>query len=220
MKKLLFLTILLVSVISCTSIEVSEYSDLKTYPEGIPIDTMQLASDTLSEGVTANPWKYLVVHTTGTSQNATPTAISRYWKEHLHWVNPGYHFLIPIDGSIWVYKTYDFNGLIRPEDVVNSVRGMNRYSIAVSYVGGIDDNGKPSDTRTEAQKETLSMIVDMARKANPNVLVVGHNDIQIFTNKACPSFNVQDEYPNTELAEMADDSLHIKIMERVHVLNQ
>lgn len=198
--------------------EVADFSDLKTYPEGIPVDTVSL--DSLNEVAGENPWKYFVIHTTATSQNATPDAILRYWKTELGWVNPGYHFLIPVDGSIWVYKHYDFSGVIKPEDIVNSVKGMNRYSIAVSYVGGIDEKGNPKDTRTDEQKETLDMLVSLAKKANPGVMIVGHRDIQVFSNKACPSFNVQNEYLHTSFSEMGEDTLHNLIMRRVKFFNE
>jgi len=99
------------------------------------------------------------------------------------WRNIGYHFVIELDG------------LLRPgrpmQQMGAGVKGHNAHSIHVCYVGGIDKNKNPKDTRTEAQRETLNTIIGGLLKEYPNASVHGHNE---FANKACPSFDVQKEF--------------------------
>lgn len=100
-------------------------------------------------------------------------------------VYAGYHLLVHLDGS---YER------IRPD----AHRGqhcakadMNNRAVSVCYVGGVDINNKPYDTRTEAQKRTLLSLVRTLRGRYPQAQIVGHRD---YDNKACPSFNARHEY--------------------------
>ena len=52
-------------------------------------------------------------------------------------------------------------------------------------------NMKPKDTRTPAQKQSLKKLVDELLKQYPNATVHGHNE---FSNKACPCFDVKQEF--------------------------
>ena len=60
---------------------------------------------------------------------------------------PGYHFIIKPDGE--AVK------LLSVDEVSNGVKGFNSETINISYIGGIDKQGKPIDNRTDAQKATL-----------------------------------------------------------------
>ena len=95
------------------------------------------------------PIKYIAIHCTATQPTATVAAIQRHWKDQLGWKSPGYHLLIEPNGTI--HRLLDFNG------VANGVRGYNKESVHISYIGGITKEGSPIDNRTEAQKE-LSLI--------------------------------------------------------------
>lgn len=123
----------------------------------------------------------LVFHCTATRQDATVTAIQRYWRERLGWSAPGYHIIIKPDGS-WT-QLLDFN------KVSNGVSGINSTTINISYIGGIDSKGKAFDNRTKEQKETLEVIWRHFKSKLPKMTFHGHYE---FTNKRCPSFNVQD----------------------------
>ncbi|SFO04497.1 N-acetylmuramoyl-L-alanine amidase [Paenimyroides ummariense] len=129
--------------------------------------------------------KYIAVHCTATKQNATVEAIRNYWKRNLGWKQPGYHIIVKPNG--------DHERLALDETVCNGVKGYNRESIHVSYIGGIDDNGKALDNRTEAQKRTLLQIICGLKAKYPNAIIQGHRD---FPNvaKDCPSFNAKEEY--------------------------
>jgi N-acetylmuramoyl-L-alanine amidase len=122
----------------------------------------------------------LVFHCTATRQNATVTAIQRYWREKLKWKSPGYHIIITPDGS-WTQLS-DFN------NVTNGVAGINSTSIHVSYIGGINDKGRGFDNRTEKQNEILEMVYRLFKEKIPTLTFHGHYE---FSNKSCPSFNVK-----------------------------
>jgi N-acetylmuramoyl-L-alanine amidase len=122
----------------------------------------------------------LVFHCTATQQNATVTAIQRYWREKLKWKSPGYHIIITSDGS-WTLLS-DFN------NVTNGVAGINSTSIHVSYIGGIDSRGRGFDNRTEKQNEILETVYRLFKEKIPTLTFHGHYE---FSNKSCPSFNVK-----------------------------
>ena len=88
--------------------------------------------------------KYLAVHCTATPQTTSVESIKHYWKAHLGWKMPGYHFIIKPNGEVVQ--------LLEIEKVSNGVKGFNSVSINISYIGGVDAQNKPIDNRTEAQK--------------------------------------------------------------------
>ena len=127
--------------------------------------------------------KYIVVHCTATSPDTEKKAILNYWKNVLKWKNVGYHLLIDKFGIVHELAKY--------EQVTNGVKGYNSNSIHVSYIGGIDENGKPKDTRTPNQKYTLEVILSDLKKKFPKAIIQGHRDFK-GVNKACPSFDVKE----------------------------
>ena len=105
------------------------------------------------------------------------------WHRQLGFRCIGYHFVIYRDGSI--HKG-------RPIDQIGAhTSGHNANSIGICYIGGCTSDGKtPKDTRTGAQRVALVKLVAELRSQFPTASVHGHNE---FANKACPSFNVQNE---------------------------
>ena len=126
--------------------------------------------------------RYIVVHCTATQPNTKIENICRYWKEQLGWKNPGYHYIIKRNGEIVA---------LQPEHLIaNGVKDFNSHSIHISYIGGIDNDNKPFDNRTDAQQFAMfNKIVELMEKY-PQAKVLGHRD---FPNvaKACPSFDVR-----------------------------
>jgi N-acetylmuramoyl-L-alanine amidase len=125
--------------------------------------------------------KRIIYHCTATSQNATVSSIKNFWKNKLGWKNPGYHIIVKPNGE-WTY-VHNFN------KVSNGVRGYNSTSINVSYIGGIDSNGKALDNRTPKQKEIYRTIYHTFKEKLPEATHHGHNE---FSSKACPSFIVKE----------------------------
>ena len=70
-------------------------------------------------------------------------------------------------------------------------QGKNTNSIGVCYVGGVDKDGKPKDTRTERQRIQLKQLLIQLLILYPGARIYGHRD---FANKACPSFDATKEY--------------------------
>lgn len=95
----------------------------------------------------------------------------------------GYHYVVYIDGSV-------HEG--RPLNKVGAhCKGHNAHSIGICYVGGVDLNGKPKDTRTLAQKDALVNLLMRLKRRFPKAVIRGHRD---FAAKACPSFDATKEY--------------------------
>lgn len=131
--------------------------------------------------------KYLVVHCTATPQTATVQSIKSYWKNTLGWKQPGYHYLVEANGT--------HHQLLPIDQVSNGVKGYNSVSIHVSYIGGIDAKGNPTDNRTPEQKNKMSAILRMLKKQFPEAIIQGHRDFP-GVNKACPSFEAKSYYKN------------------------
>jgi N-acetylmuramoyl-L-alanine amidase len=122
----------------------------------------------------------IVVHCTANQPTATVEIILKYWKEVLKWKSPGYHKIIAADGTVTT---------LAPDTAIcNGVANHNSNSLHVSYIGGIEKNGNPKDTRTPAQKAALLKVVSAWKKEYPKARVLGHRDFPGVA-KACPSFD-------------------------------
>ncbi|AGO47823.1 N-acetylmuramyl-L-alanine amidase [Cellulophaga phage phi46:1] len=126
--------------------------------------------------------KYIVLHCTATVQHAKVENIIKYWRNVLKWKSNGYHFIIESSGKV--------HNITPIENVANGVAGYNSASIHISYIGGIDKNGKALDNRTPEQIEAQKQLIRTLTKQFPNAEIKGHRD---FPNvrKDCPSFDVK-----------------------------
>jgi N-acetylmuramoyl-L-alanine amidase len=127
----------------------------------------------------------IVWHCTASHQTNTVKQIIDYHLKNLKWSRPGYHIIIDPRGE-WTYAT-DFN---TPS---NGVAGHNFDSINISYIGGIDKNIKAIDNRTTEQLNTMEMIYKTLVNKLPTAKHFGHYQ---FSNKACPSYNVENWIKN------------------------
>lgn len=108
----------------------------------------------------------------------------------------GYHFYIRKNGDI---KT------MRPIERIGAhVRGFNAASIGICYEGGLDEHGRPADTRTEWQRHSLRVLARVLMIDYPGCRLCGHRDLSPDLNrngeiepeewiKACPCFDVVKE---------------------------
>lgn len=126
---------------------------------------------------------YIVVHCTATPPETTIDSIKRYWRENLHWKNPGYHYIIKRSGQI--------ETLLLEDQIANGVKGYNRNSVHLSYIGGVDKDNNPVDNRTDAQVHAMfNKLIELSEKY-PKAIILGHRDFPGVT-KRCPSFDVKE----------------------------
>ena len=118
----------------------------------------------------------------------------------------GYNYVIDLDGTV-----EDGRPLTRDGAHCNtsglSGKSYNKHSIGIVYVGGLDENGNPADTRTPEQKASLVNLVYRLMDEHPGIVeVIGHRDAspdkdgngKIDKNewiKQCPCFDVRAEFP-------------------------
>ena len=97
----------------------------------------------------------------------------------------GYHYYVTREGHL--YQT-------RHENLVGAhARHYNQHSIGVCYEGGLNEQGKPADTRTEAQKATLWHLLKSLKVDYPNAKIIGHCELP-HVAKDCPCFLASKEY--------------------------
>lgn len=107
------------------------------------------------------------------------TSTIKAWHKGRGWSDIGYHYVIELDGRVYEGRPIAKQGA--------HVKGHNKDSIGICYVGGLDSSGKVAkDTRTSAQKATLYTLTAQLLREHPGATVHGHNE---YDNKACPSFN-------------------------------
>ena len=129
---------------------------------------------------------FIILHCSATKEsvNVTVSDIDKWHKER-GFTKIGYHFVVYLDGS--VHKG-------RPiEEIGAHCKGQNSDSIGICYVGGLDNTGKPKDTRTPAQKEALLKLLRTLKEKFPDAEIRSHRD---FANKDCPCFDATSEYRN------------------------
>lgn len=98
----------------------------------------------------------------------------------------GYHYVVDIDGTIEPARDL--------EKVGAHCKGHNANSIGVCYIGGRNkDMSEHEDTRTDAQKVSLRLLLKYLRAKYPNAKIYGHRD---FSDKPCPCFDAKTEYEN------------------------
>ena len=148
----------------------------------------------------------IVIHCSATraGQDVRAADIDKWHKER-GFSEIGYHYVIDLDGTV------EFGRLL-PKDGANcntaglSGLSYNKHSIGICYIGGLDANGNPADTRTDAQKLAMHELVLRLMEKYPIVEVIGHRDASPDKNgdgvisrnewiKQCPCFDVKSEFP-------------------------
>ena len=120
----------------------------------------------------------IIVHCSAVRPDQTSSAAQiDTWHRRRGWkLGIGYHYVIRRDGSVEPG---------RPEYMVGAhCQGHNAHSIGVCYEGGLDIRGQPADTRTEAQRHKLRLLLEDLHRRYPRALIVGHHDLN--PRKACP----------------------------------
>ena len=90
----------------------------------------------------------IIVHCTATKEGkAFNVADITRWHKQRGFVTIGYHWVVLLDGTIQQGRAEMTMGA--------HCKGHNANSIGICYIGGLDKNGNPKDTRTPEQKKAL-----------------------------------------------------------------
>tara|TARA_R110001583_G_scaffold10416_2_gene47791 strand:- start:248 stop:661 length:414 start_codon:yes stop_codon:yes gene_type:complete len=128
--------------------------------------------------------KRIILHCTATKEGAhVDVDTIRKWHLARNFSDIGYHYVIYLDGSINLGRNVFTQGA--------HTRGENEDSIGIAYVGGLDENGKPKDTMLVQQEISFMRLVESLSVTFGELELHGHNE---YSNKACPSFDVQAKY--------------------------
>ena len=122
----------------------------------------------------------IIIHCSATRMGQAFTArdIDR-WHREKRYRMIGYHYVILIDGTIESGRPLEQAGA--------HCLGHNAHSIGVCYIGGLDHNGCPADTRTPEQHKAMTELINKLLQRFPDATVHGHRE---FANKDCPCFDV------------------------------
>ena len=109
----------------------------------------------------------------------------------------GYHYYVRRDGTVVNTRPIGRAGA--------HCQGYNAHSIGICYEGGLDPQGRPSDTRTPEQRSALRQLVwQLLGVTGRNVRLCGHRDFSPDRDgdgtvepeewtKLCPCFDVASE---------------------------
>ena len=148
----------------------------------------------------------IVIHCTASraGQDLRASDIDKQHKER-GFACIGYNYVIDLDGTIEEGRKLDRDGA-HCNTAGLSGKSYNKHSIGIVYVGGLDENGEPADTRTPEQKQSLVTLVYRLMDEYPIKEVIGHRDASPDKNengtieknewiKLCPCFDVRSEFP-------------------------
>jgi N-acetylmuramoyl-L-alanine amidase len=113
--------------------------------------------------------------------------------KHRGWSGIGYHRVIRLDGSVEQGRPYTRRGA--------HVKGNNTNTIGVCMIGGLNKNGKPKNTFTSEQFNSLISEIINIKTFTSASYVCGHRDFSPDLNgdglitpnefmKECPCFDV------------------------------
>lgn len=134
-----------------------------------------------------------VFHVTASPHDRALTA-EDFRRQHkaMGWSDIGYNLVIRLNGKYEIGRGWDAVGA--------HVAGFNSTAIGIALVGGLV-NGKPADTRTQAQKKTMLDLSSILVERYPGVAFCGHRDLSPDRDgdgviephewlKQCPCFDV------------------------------
>lgn len=147
----------------------------------------------------------IVIHCSATraGQDVRAADIDKWHKER-GFACIGYNYVIDLDGTVEVGRPLSMDGA-HCNTAGLSGQSYNKHSIGICYVGGLDENGKPADTRTPEQKLSMTNLVNKLCDEYPITEIIGHRDASPDRNgdgvisrnewiKQCPCFDVKSEF--------------------------
>lgn len=146
----------------------------------------------------SRPMHTIVVHCSATPEGSNFTSEDiKKWHLKRGFKDIGYHFVILLDGTIEIGRPLNKIGA--------HVTNNNTGTIGICYIGGLDKYKKAKDTRTDAQKESLNLLIEILKKHIKVKEIKGHRDFSKDLNgngkidkfeyiKECPCFDVKEEF--------------------------
>lgn len=141
----------------------------------------------------------IVVHCAAinATSDITTEDIARYHIEDRHFRDIGYHYVVDQKGIIHIGRPL--------EDMGAHAKGFNAHSIGICYLGGLDSNGNPADTRTPLQQLAIKHLIGMLVNEFKIYDVHGHRDLSPDVNgdgkitrvdwlKMCPCYDAHAEW--------------------------
>lgn len=183
--------------------------ELDTFPQE---DTTELPAQIIipTEANQGYKIKYLAVHCTASPPSQEMRGIHRldWWKKARGWRKWGYHVVFFRDGSISILNpNFQLDHIMQPNEMVYGVRGLNRQTISIAYIGGVAEqptrkrNGilhhAPEDNMTDPQYYAMRGFLQAVQSAIPDIQIGGHRDFIAMKKgayKACPSFDVAEKF--------------------------
>ena len=133
--------------------------------------------------------KLLIIHCSATRCNRPFSTESLIATGKARFGQPSYHYYIRRNGAIIP---------ILPENVRGAhARHYNSSSLGICYEGGLDEKGRPNDTRTEAQKASMFALLKELTAEYPDARILGHNELP-HVAKNCPCFQASTYYASLQ----------------------
>ena len=133
--------------------------------------------------------KYLVVHCVGNPCNKPFSVESLINCGKQKYGQVSYHWYVRRNGDIIPLLSESVQGI--------HVKGYNWCSLGIVYEGGLDEQGHPADTRTEAQKHALYELLKDLTRDYPDARILGHCEFPRVA-KACPCFMASKAYADLQ----------------------
>ena len=129
--------------------------------------------------------KRVILHCSATNEGDDVTAaMIKRWHRDRGWSDIGYHYIVRLDGTVESGRPISKSG--------SHVRGHNRDSIGICYIGGLDQRGRPKNTMTQQQRRSIEALCrSLCTALNQSLTLHGHSE---FSAKACPSFEIAAEF--------------------------
>ena len=129
----------------------------------------------------------IIIHCSATRSNQCFTVedLRACHNAQFHGKGIGYHYYITRDGQLYQTRS--------EAEVGMHARRYNAHSIGICYEGGLDEKGRPADTRTPAQKAALVALLRSLKVDYPDAKILGHRELPN-VHKDCPCFLPSKEY--------------------------
>ena len=113
--------------------------------------------------------RLLIVHCTATKCNCPFSVENLIACGEAKYGQCSYHYYVRRNGDVIPLLPETVQGV--------HARHYNYCSLGIVYEGGLDENGQPADTRTEAQKHSLYELLKELTAEYPDARIIGHCEL-------------------------------------------